>query len=64
MDGGGGGRAGGGIRRRGDVVGGRVPLRLGTPLGGSSAGAGGQPGGNGSSFRCGSHFAALGGDIG
>ena len=42
-------------------MGGGIPLRLGTPLGGPSAGAGGQPGGNGNSFRCGPHFSAMGG---
>ena len=64
MDGGEEGTQGGGNRRRGDVVGGGIPLRLGTALGGPSAGAGGQPGGDGSSFRCGPHFSAMGGDIG
>ena len=40
MDGGDEGAQGGGLRRRRDVVGGRIPVRLGTPLGSKSARAG------------------------
>ena len=43
---------------------GRVPLRLGTPLGGTRARAGRQPGSVGGSFRCGPHIEAFGRDLG
>ena len=45
-------------------MGGRVPFRLGTPLGGTSASAGRWPGRGGGSFRCGPHLETLGGGLG